>query len=94
MSSHVVYICEQLLSSYTNVSRSFDVLCNRAGACDITSAALNQNVWQKRVAFVWKHAMNRSCSTISCTNRDMKETKNKRYKVFSNTGENRREDSG
>ena len=25
---------------------------NRAVACDVTSAALNQNVWQKRVAFV------------------------------------------
>ena len=24
----------------------------RAVACDVTSAALNQNVWQKRVAFV------------------------------------------
>ena len=25
---------------------------NRAVACDVTSAALNQNVWQKRVTFV------------------------------------------
>ena len=24
----------------------------RAVACDVTSAALNRNVWQKRVAFV------------------------------------------
>ena len=32
--------------------KSFDTLCNRAVACDVTSAALNQNVWQKRVTFV------------------------------------------
>ena len=27
-------------------------LLYRAVACDVTSAALNQNVWQKRVTFV------------------------------------------
>ena len=36
----------------------------------------------KRVAFVWKQAMNWSCSAIGCTNKDMKETKDKRYKVL------------
>ena len=29
-----------------------DELAYRAVACDVTSAALNQNVWQKRVTFV------------------------------------------
>ena len=33
-----------------------------------------------------------SCSAIGCTNRDTKESKDKTYKVLSNTGENRRED--
>ena len=69
-------------------------LSNRAGACDITSVVLNRNVWQKYVAFVWKQAMNWSCTAIGCTNKDTKETKDKRYKVLSNTGENRREDCG
>ena len=66
----------------------------RAVSCDVTSAALNRNVWQKRVAFVWKHAMNWSCSAIGCTNRNTKEIKDERHKVLSNTGENRREDCG
>ena len=55
---------------------------NRAGACDITSAALNRNVLQKHVAFVWKQAMNWPCSAIGCNNKDTKEIKDKRYKVL------------
>ena len=54
----------------------------RAGACDVTSVALNRNVWQKRVAFVWKQAMNWSCSAIGCTNKDTKETKDKKVSSF------------
>ena len=38
--------------------------------------------------------MNWSCSEIGCTNGDTKETKDKRHKALSNTGENRREDCG
>ena len=67
---------------------------NRAGACDVTSVAVNRNMWQKLVAFVWKQAMNWSCSAIGYTNKDMKDTKDKRYKVLFNTGENRKEDCG
>ena len=44
------------------------ILRYRAVSCDVTSVALNRNVWQKRVAFVWKQAMNWSCSAIGCTN--------------------------
>ena len=66
----------------------------RAGACDIISAAFNRNVWQKHVAFVWKHAMNWSCLGIGFINGDTKETKDKRYKVLFKMGENRREDCG
>ena len=32
--------------------KKFADICYRAVACDVTSAALNQNVWQKRVTFV------------------------------------------
>ena len=38
--------------------------------------------------------MNWSCTEIGCTNKDTKETKDKRYKVLSNAGENRGEDCG
>ena len=31
-------------------------IANRAVACDVTSAAFNQNVWQKRVVFVQRKA--------------------------------------
>ena len=51
-----------LVFSYTGIYCRY-----RAVSCDVTSAALNRNVWQKRVTFVWKRAMNWSCSAIGCT---------------------------
>ena len=97
---HIVYTDDDTQGS-SNTSHMIKQLYNneyhvayRVGACDVTSAALNKNVRQKHVAFVWKHTMNWSCSAIGYTNRDTKEAKDKRYKVLSNTGENRREDCG
>ena len=51
-----------------------------------TKARLEPLGLQRKSANRW------SCSAIGCTNRDTKETKDKTYKVLSNTGENRRED--
>ena len=48
----------------------------RAVACDVTSAALNRNVWQKRVEMV------RSCSAVVCVNRDTKENRDKGIKFY------------
>ena len=53
---------------------------DRAVACDVTSAALNRNVWQKRVAgsvnpSVSRNNMVRSCSAVGCANRDTKENR-------------------
>ena len=50
----------------------------RAVACDVTSATLNRNVWQKRVAgsvnpSVTRNNMVRSCSAVGYANRDTKE---------------------
>ena len=43
----------------------------------ITSAALNQNVWQKRVA-----EMVRSCSAIGCMKRDTQESRSKGKRFY------------
>ena len=56
-----------------------NTLNNRAVACDVTSAAFNRNVWQKRVAIV---TMVRSCSAVGCVNRDTKENRDKGIKFY------------
>ena len=46
------------------------------------------------MAFVWKQAMHWSYLAFGWTNRDIKETGEKRYKVLFNMGENRNKECG
>ena len=48
-----MYYCKERELVYQISSMpSILIFVYRAVACDVTSAALNQNVWQKRVTFV------------------------------------------
>ena len=46
-------LCNDVMmcNNNNNISREYHNIY-RAVACDVTSAALNQNVWQKRMVFV------------------------------------------
>ena len=52
----------------------------RAGACDITSAALNRNMWQKRIYMETVNELVLYGNWLY--QKDTKEAKDKRYKLI------------